>query len=833
MDATTRGSSEPHDPPSEPSRPNRDSLVAGPGDESRSNRTALAILFAIPTILFADLLFFGSQFYLGDVTGFYFPIKMIFRSLVLAGEFPSWNPFWSGGQPFAANPEFHIFYPPHWLIFLPDFQTGFRLHILFHVYLAILGAYFFFRDLRISIPVAVFGGLTFGLGGFYLSYLKMPSFHFTVVWIPIVLLFGRRFVLRPSPFSFAACVLPWGMQLLAGEPTTILQTGALLGVVALHDAWHTPHKRAARAMRGLGLVALLSVAALLTGAVQMLPASDHVNDTVRSRGLPWEMVSTWSMPWVRPAEFLFPDILGEDFLHWHAIVYPGKLTAYVDSFHLGSVAGLLILGGLVHRKRPAGIVLIVAIISFIIAAGSNTPLLRILYDSGVFRSIRYPEKFALMAALAFTLLAVTFADRCLRGDSAAIRTLQLSAFGVSGLSFALAILSFTSFYPAMFSWLWGSPSEAMIARIVASTRTDWIIAGAISAAVAGLAVWLKRTGPRRSWMMIVLLFVSVDLGVTSNELIGRTARQFFSPPALADELQGNRPDFRLFHAADAAGRNLVAPWTMSPEAVYWIWRNGLYPRVPGVWDFRTVLEGDYDLTNLLPTADLFDAMYAVRRKTESDSFSETLLRMSNAGYVLYYDDEAERTILETPPENLRVEQVTPIRSFAIPDAPRYYVADRVVRIRDHDEFVNGIAMQDLAGDRSRVAYVSQGLPGTSSGSVNVLEETSSSVHLEVAADGPAYLVISITPHKYWQATIDGSPAPLRVTNIGYQGLEVPEGRHQIRLHYRNPILLTGGIISASSVAALLSILVIARRRAGGASAVALPARKAEHLPKSG
>ena len=819
MDSTTRDSSGLSGPAAESSDRHTDSESAGSREDSRSNRIALAVIFAIPTILFADVLFLGSQLYFGDLTAFYYPIKSILRSIVLSGEFPSWNPFWSGGQPFAANPEFHIFYPPHWLILLPDFQTGFRLHILFHIYLAIAGAWFFFRDMRIRIPAAAFGALTFGLGGFYLSYLKMPSFHFTVVWIPIILLFGRRFVLRPSPSSFAACALAWGMQLLAGEPTTILQTGLLLGAFALHDAWHTPDRRLKRASRGLGLVALLSIAAFLVGAVQMLPASDHVNDTVRARGLPWDMVSTWSMPWVRPAEFIYPDLLGEHFLHWHRNVYPGKSTAYIDSFHLGTLAGLLILGGLIHRRRPAGLVVIIAAISFIIAAGSNTPLLKLLYDSGIFRSIRYPEKFALAAALAFTLLAVRFADRCLRGDAAAIRSLLLAAAGVSLFSLALAGLSFTPLYPDMFRWLWGSPPEELVARIVVSTRIDWLIAAGFAAGVAGLAVWLKKEGASRAWVMVMLLVVAVDLGVVSNELVGRIEQSFFEPPPLANALPPDRAGFRIFHAADVEGRNLTAPWTLSPEAKSWTARNGMYPRLPGAWNFRTVLEGDYDMTNLLPTTDFFDAMYGVRRKTESDAFSETLMRMSNAGYVLSYDEGAAKRILQTPPENLRVDEVTPISGRRVSDSPRYYLADSAIQIRDLDDFVHRVAVQDLSGDRRRIAYVTFNPPRTSSGTVTLIEETSSSAALRVVAEGPAYLVISITPHEYWKAAIDGTPAQLRVTNVGYQGLEVPAGTHEIRLRYRNPLIKTGAVISLIAVAALLAVLLLAPRRSGRRPAV--------------
>jgi hypothetical protein len=73
------------------------------------------------------------------VTRFYYPMKKVARDVILSGEFPSWNPNLSEGQPLAANPEFAVFYPPNWFLLLPDYDLAFRLHILFHYYIAAIG----------------------------------------------------------------------------------------------------------------------------------------------------------------------------------------------------------------------------------------------------------------------------------------------------------------------------------------------------------------------------------------------------------------------------------------------------------------------------------------------------------------------------------------------------------------------------------------------------------------------------------------------------------------------------------------------------------------------
>ncbi len=781
----------------------------------RSDVAALALLFAVPTILLADLLFLGSHLYFGDLTPFYYPINQILRSILLAGELPSWNPFWSAGQPFAANPEFHVFYPPRWLILLPDFQQGFRLHILIHIYIAIGAAYFLLRDLHLRIPAACFGALTFGLGGFYLSYLKMPSFYFPVVWIPLIFALGRRLILRPKASTFAAAALVWGLQLLAGEPTTILQTGVLLGCYALYEAWHFHRERLRRAFRNLSFIAALSVSAFLVGAVQMIPAADHVGETVRARGLEWDMVSTWSMPWIRPLEIVFPDILGEVYLHWYHNFYPDKVSGYIDSFHLGTVAALLMLGALVHWRRPAGVVAIIATGSFLIAAGSNTPALRILYDAGMVRSIRYPEKFALAGILALTLLAVLFADRCLRRDRGAIRAILIASLGVATVSTLLALLSFAPIYTDLFRWLWGDAPPVILAAMVKASRLDWIIAAATASIATALFAWLRSHEPERGWYSLVFVLVVLDLGFSMNERVPRIQNDFFDPPPLARSLARDLSAYRTFHAADLESKPLNAPWTLSAEAKSWTFRNGMYPRIPGAWGFRSVLELDYDMTNLLPTTDLFDAMFAIRSDTQNDHFSETIFAMSNVGAVLTYDAEAEARILATPPEELSVDEVTPIRA-SLRNYPRYYFAEELVKIGNLEDFVARVAARDAAGDSRDIAYVEFDPVAIGAGSIDEVQETSNSVSMTLQTTKPAYLVISITPHKYWRATIDRAPATLQTTNIGYQGLMIPSGRHQVELVYKNPLILIGGIISILAIVALFTTLLITRDRAGRA-----------------
>src|SRR5262249_36105894 len=158
--------------------------------------------------------------------------------------------------------------------------------------------YALLRSMDLRPFAATVGALGWGLGGLYLSYVNLLPILFCAAWLPATCLFARRFLLRPNGRDFAAAAPFLGLELLVGEPTTVLQTGLLLGAYALYRGGYAA-PRWPRWPRTLGRVAGvggISAAALLVAAAQVLPALDHLRDSARSRPLGFAMVGTWSLP---------------------------------------------------------------------------------------------------------------------------------------------------------------------------------------------------------------------------------------------------------------------------------------------------------------------------------------------------------------------------------------------------------------------------------------------------------------------------------------------------------------------------------------------------------
>jgi hypothetical protein len=524
-------------------------------------------------------LILGTNFYIRDLYRYHFPMKSAVRAVVGAGEFPYWNPFFAGGQPMAANPAYEIFYPPQWLIFLGDFDRGFALHILVHVYLALLGMYALLRALPLRAEAAFAGALSFGMGGLLLGTMtNLPTF-FVWSWAGLGGWAALRFVRAPTRRTLAVAAAILAMPMLVAEPVALAQLWALIAV----GAWLVD-RRSPRS------VALLLATVVLLSAVQLLPMIDHVRDSARARGFKYDVVIDYRMPIIRPVELLAPHAFGipnpEARAFWGARFFPRGLP-YLISIYCGLFAAVFAIGGAVARVRGSVTFLAIAATSYLFAIGAP---FRILYAIGL-RSIRYPEKFAAMGVVAMIVFAAVVADRLLGGDERVRRAVLLTVVITAIVAAGTAVV----FAPV------------------------WITA--VLAAAWAVVLW-------RRWPPVAALVLLIaDLAPFANEVAARLPRQFFTPPPIVRALP---PGATLAHRGewlvDDANRRRY-----EQTAVIWLMRNGLRPLTPAAWGIRGVLEPDIDETFLLPTHDLMDAF-------QRSGGADGVIALTGADYVADWRD---------------------------------------------------------------------------------------------------------------------------------------------------------------------------------------------------
>src|SRR4029079_14842931 len=154
------------------------------------------------------------------------------------------------------------------------------------------------------------------------------------------------------------------------------------------------------------------------------------------------LVSTWSMPWARLAEVVYPNLLGHITWHgqpwyWAARLYPRTAWPFLFSIYAGILVIALAAAGVLTRAKGTPLVLPLCAFSALLALGGNTPLLGWLYRAGIGTSLRYPEKFALLGIFALTVFAAQMRERLRDGD----RRLRIAAIAFLAVATATAAVS--------------------------------------------------------------------------------------------------------------------------------------------------------------------------------------------------------------------------------------------------------------------------------------------------------------------------------------------------------------------------------------------------------
>ncbi|MBV9070433.1 MAG: YfhO family protein [Acidobacteria bacterium] len=750
---------------------------------------AIALLLTLLAVAYGDILFMGRGFYVSDLGVYHYPMKHVVRDAVRSGEFPYWNRLYSGGAPLAANPAYELFYPPQWLVYVLPFHFGVQLHILLHFALAMIGMFALLRRLSVSIAAAIFGSIAFVFCGSYVSLSSKLPILFSVSWLPIALWLLMRFAESRTAVRLLPLAAVLAMQWIVGEPTVAMQTWAIIGGWSL--------LRILRSSDGVKRTALTLAAAiaasLLLAAVQLLPAIDFVRDTVRTKTFDFRVVANWSTPPVRLVELILPGLLRHvAAANGNALIttiYPFRADAYLTEIYAGLLIVLLAIAGVVAGVRGRWLFVGTAAASVIVAMGEHTPLLRILYDTRLFSAVRFPEKFLLTAAFATSVWGAIVFDRLIAGDRRVTRW-----------TFSLGII-----------WLLIS-----IALLLNLDDRRYFVINCIRAAVVVAWLWLMRTRRSKAIAIAGIVLLAADLWYGTLNAVPRARREFFDPPAVLAAVDASQP-YRLFNEVAWQG------WEGDPvvnqlfdvppgPSLWWLMRNSAFPEIPAMRGIPLAMEDDIDLTSLTNADDFREAFKSARSSHLPDA-DLPYARMSNAGWRVRL-----RPVINEQTKS------TPVEIVAVPRVERYSFAARLERVPDAGGF--RYAVEHNAADPS-VTYIAAEPFAPASARVTRVRETANTATIDVTAAGRAFLVASVTGHRYWSATIDGHPAPLIATNLAYQGLVVPPGTHTIAMRYRNPLIPIGAAISLLT---LIGLGAAARRNRNPVDRPILAAAKPSQEP---
>jgi hypothetical protein len=745
---------------------------------TRAFAVFLGLGLAASLALFGGALFQGHTFVERDLFAYYRAAKsLVPRLLEASGGIPYWNPYFASGQPFAANPEHAIFHPATWLLVVLPFEWGFRLQVILPPLVAAGSMHLLLRSLGRSAWAAAFGGLAWGFGGYTLSVTNLLPTLLTACVFPAVLAFAVRVLDRARSSDVAGLAVALGLECLAGDPVTLLATPVPLLAALAHAFLRRPRRdRSAHAVRSLTLGLALGLA---LGSAALLPALRLASKTARAAGLPPGESEAWSMPAARMLEFFAPFALGHvegggvafrglyggldtPFLY---SLYPGLLTT---SLGLAALFSALARPGR-RRSRPLLVWAATGGLGLLLALGSHFPLWPLVRRLPLVSGTRYPERLALLACLALTVLAAIGFDRLVRRSRATRRD-------ATGLLAGVA--------------LFGAASASRDGLLLLC------VAGILIAAVA-----CAGRLPSRAGATLLVALATADVVAHGRRLVPtRPAALLSTPPPIVQQILDARTSGPVFHAAG---------WLAARERGYGFVR----PPVPAFWGIATTFEPDFDLTELAWSARATQRFLQVLEKQPATGYALLKRRGAEIMIRLRRDAKVEggaisaATGADSP---LELRFLTPAQPFA-------FCVRRVERARGEPGWVAAALRLGSEAWTAAIVDVPEGewVPAEPSpGRVTLIERTPCRILLEAEAEGPAASLIAVnqTWDQDWRALVDGVPARLLRTDLSLSAVVVPPGRHRVELAYRDPWVLAGLGISGAALVGVTALLTAATRR---------------------
>lgn len=353
------------------------------------HRWAFAAIAICVLAVFAPALIRNEVFSLRDHSDYFQPLHWFTANELQHGRLPLWNAYNASGEPWLANPQTGVFYPPAWLFVVLPFARAYVIYLALHVLLLGCGAYLLFARLTRPGGGALTAALALTFCGPVMSLLDVSNNLTTFAWVPLIVWCAL------SEVSAMTCGAVMALSFLAGEPF-FASIGALLFVIVRRRGWIDKLEAAAMAFA--------------VSAVQLFPFLSWIANSDRTRGgMTKADILLGSMPlrdWLllaippKPGRVFDPS-MGQQFL---PIVYAGLLTIV-----------LAMIGIVAARRRAIGWTALI-LLSVLVAAGSHLRPLGDAVAALPLTIFRYPARVVPFAVLGICALAAFGCNRAIRSE---------------------------------------------------------------------------------------------------------------------------------------------------------------------------------------------------------------------------------------------------------------------------------------------------------------------------------------------------------------------------------------------------------------------------------
>ena len=703
---------------------------------------------------------------LSDLAFANLPWRAALREAAVNGRLPLWNRFVLAGNPLLGTAQAGALHPATWLGLWLPVPLSFTFSCAFTLFLALLSAFLFFSDFRLTAPAALVGSVGWGFSTYVLFWLGWSVGPSTATF-PLLLLGLRRLAREPGRGSVGLTAAALWLSFCGGHPESFFH-GIAAGVVyfawELYAAERRLRLRAAAAALGAGALALLLTGPQLFPLLEAIPhsAEYRIRRETLARG-----GGKQSVPFAESARRMLPDIL--PFAHGIYGKSPVQLRQDGSGMPLGYAGAVLfplaVLG--LGRREVRGRAIFAAFALAGLLFGASAPFPHDLTSRLPGFALALNYRLVFLAGLGLAGLASFGAARLLE-DERTKRKLVLAS-GICGLVVIFAYQAAQSVFTDR-------------ALPPAFTETQWLYE-IVPLGLLGLSVLFLPIRARVPAAVVLLC--------AQRYLEMRGVYPTLPPGSLAPALPGlevlSRPE-----PARAVGTGA----TFRPNAA------ALY----GQEDVR-----GYESLVL----DRFADTYPLWCRAQPASFN-LVTRMDSPFLSFLNARWGIGSPKELPPPGWREATRNDVLTiFENPRAlPRAFVPRQVRVVEDPKRRLAEMAEET---DFSRTAWLSRasgdGTEGDNGVAALSLREVGPDLFVTADVSRAALVATSLPDWPGWRAESGEREIPIVTVNHAFVGLRLPAGRHRVRLTYRPHSVTLGLAAFGLGLAAVVVIAATGRPRA--------------------
>jgi len=400
----------------------------------------ITFFFVLPFIFFNGAFEINSVIFgYGDAVEITLPMHQLYGELIRNLEAPFWNNYNFSGYPLLSYIESNVFYLPNFILnlFFP-INIAYNIGIFFHYSLSGVFMYLFMKEYGLNKLASFASGLIFMFSGSMISGRSHPWSLYTMIWIPLVLLFLEKYrKIKKIRYILMGSIF-YSLSFFGGRPQIFLYGSMVILLFIIYYSFIFDGIKNFYFLSSL----LIFIVGFFMISIQSFPTYELLQLSLRKE-IDYNYFSSFSFePLLLPA-LVFPFIFGiptETLPGIPAYFGPWNYTEMIRYFGISTI--ILFIFGIFVKNKHKYFWIFILVFSFILVLGDNTPIYKLMYKIPIYNKFRVPARNWFEFSLAFSILCGFGFDYYINLDKKKIKKISLAI-----IIFSLVLLvSFLVFY---------------------------------------------------------------------------------------------------------------------------------------------------------------------------------------------------------------------------------------------------------------------------------------------------------------------------------------------------------------------------------------------------